>query len=84
MLEQEFEEAGETGPWWWPFWSEKGPAEQVNETETETDALKLPEPDKAAEEITTNTPIENITQSSMSEETSENNGRSVRDWVWPF
>jgi hypothetical protein len=82
MLEQEFEEAGETGPWWWPFWSEKGPAEQVNGTET--DALKLPEPDKAAEEITTNTPIENITRSSMSEETSKKNDRSVRDWVWPF
>jgi hypothetical protein len=84
MLEQEFEETGETGPWWWPFWSEKGPAEQVNETETETDALKLPEPDKAAEEITIETAVENITRSSAAEETSENNGRSVRDWVWPF
>ena len=48
MLKQEFEEASETDPWWWPFWSEKGPAEQVNGTETE--ALKVPEPDKAAEE----------------------------------
>lgn len=82
MLEQEFDEAVETGPWWWPFWSEKGPAEEVNGTET--DALKLPEPDKPAEEITTRTPVENIVESSVSEETSEKNGRSVRDWVWPF
>ncbi len=60
MFKQEFEEASETDPWWWPFWSEKGSAEQVNGTETETDALKLPEPDKAAEEITIETPVENI------------------------
>ena len=84
MLEQEFEEASETSPWWWPFWSEKGSVEQINGTETETDALKLPEPDKAAEEITIETPVENITGSSVSEETIEKNGRSVRDWVWPF
>jgi len=50
MLKQEFEEASETDPWWWPFWSEKGPAEQVNGTETETEASEVPEPDKAAEE----------------------------------
>jgi len=50
MLKQEFEEASETDPWWWPFWSEKGPAEQVNVSETKTDALEVSEPNKAAEE----------------------------------
>ena len=84
ILEQEFEEASETDPWWWPLWSEKGPAEQVNGTETKTDALEVPEPDKAAEEITTETTVENIPESTATEETSEKNSRSVRDWVWPF
>ena len=83
MFKQEFEEASETDPWWWPFWSEKGSAEQVNETETGTDALKLPEPDKAAEEITLKRLLK-ILQASVSEKTIEKNGRSVRDWVWPF
>jgi hypothetical protein len=31
MLEQEFEEAGETGPWWWPFWSEKARQSKLTE-----------------------------------------------------
>ena len=82
MFEEEFEESSETDPWWWPFWSEKGSAEQVNETET--DALEVPEPDKAAEEITIETAVGNIPESSMAEETSEKNGRSIRDWAWPF
>lgn len=82
MLEEEFEESGETDPWWWPFWSEKGPVEQVNETEAET--LEVPALDKVAEEITLDTPVENIPESSVAEETSEKNARSVRDWVWPF
>jgi hypothetical protein len=84
IIEQEFEEASETDPWWWPLWSEKGPAEQVNGTETKTDALEVPVPDKAAEEITTETTVENIPESTATEETSEKNSRSVRDWVWPF
>ena len=84
VFKQEFEEASETDPWWWPFWSEKGSAEQVNGTEAATDALEVPEPDKAAEEITIVTTVENITGSSATEETSEKNSRSVRDWVWPF
>jgi hypothetical protein len=41
-------------------------------------------PDKAAEEITTETTVENIPESTATEETSEKNSRSVRDWVWPF
>jgi hypothetical protein len=84
IIEQEFEEASETDPWWWPLWSEKGPAEQVNASETKTGALEVPVPDKAAEEITTETTVENIPESTATEETSEKNSRSVRDWVWPF
>jgi hypothetical protein len=84
MFNQEFEEASETDPWWWPFWSEKGSAEPVNGTETEADALKLPEPDEPAEEITIKTTVENIPESTATEKTSEKNSRSVRDWVWPF
>lgn len=84
MLNQEFEESRDTDPWWWPFWSEKGSAEQVSGTETATDAIEVPEPDKAAEGITIDTTVENVTGSSVAEETSEKNSRSVRDWVWPF
>ena len=84
MLKQEFEEASEKDPWWWPFWSEKGTAEQVNVTETETDVSEQSVPDKDAEEITIETPVENIKGSLVSEKTIEKNGRSVRDWVWPF
>ena len=84
MFEEEFEESSETDPWWWPFWSEKGTAEQVNVTETATDVSEQPVPDKDAEEITIGTPVENIKGSSVSEKTIEKNGRSVRDWVWPF
>ena len=84
MLKQEFEEASDTDPWWWPFWSEKDPAEQVSVTETATGALEVPEPDKVAEGITNETTVENITDSSVAEKTNEKNSRSVRDWVWPF
>lgn len=84
MLKREFEEATETDPWWWPFWSEKGTAEQVNVTETETNFSEQSVPDKDAEEITIETPVENIKGSSVSEKTIEKNSRSVRDWVWPF
>jgi len=84
ILGQEFDEASETDPWWWPFWSEKGPAEQINRIQTETDALEVPELDEVAEEITTETTVENIPESAATEETSKKNGRSVRDWVWPF
>jgi hypothetical protein len=82
MFEEEFEESSETDPWWWPFWSERGAAEQVNESETE--ALEVPEPDKSSEEITIETTVESIAESSVTEETNEKNGRSIRDWVWPF
>jgi hypothetical protein len=44
----------------------------------------MPEPDKAAESITIDTTVENVTGSSVAEETSKKNSRSVRDWVWPF
>jgi hypothetical protein len=84
MLNQEFEESRETDPWWWPFWSEKGSAEQVNGAKTATNAIEMPEPDKAAESITIDTTVENVTGSSVAEETSKKNSRSVRDWVWPF
>ncbi len=84
MLKQEFEKARETDPWWWPLWSEKGSVEQVSGTKTATDALEVPVPDKDADEITTETPVENIKGSSVSEKTIEKNSRSVRDWDWPF
>ena len=84
MFEQEFEEASETDPWWWPFWSEKVSAEQINGNETETDDSEVPELGEADEEITVGTTIENITESSVAEETSKKNDRSIRDWVWPF
>jgi hypothetical protein len=82
MLEQEFEEANETAPWWWPFWSEKPPIEPISESETESS--QAPNLDKTTEEITEEVAVENIYESLAAKETSEKNARSVRDWTWPF
>jgi hypothetical protein len=84
MLKQEFDEAGETDPWWWPFWSEKNPARQVNGSEIETESLQALELDKATEESTVETATGNISESPAAEEINEKNARSVRDWIWPF
>ena len=84
MLKQEFDEAGETDPWWWPFWSEKKPARQVNGSEIETESLQALELDKATEESTVETATGNISESPAAEEINEKNARSVRDWIWTF
>ena len=84
MLEQEFEEADETAPWWWPFWSEKPPKEPISESEIETESSQAPNLDKTTEEITVEAAVENISEPPAAEETSEKNARSVRDWTWPF
>ena len=84
MLEQEFEEADETAPWWWPFWSEKPPKEPISESEIETESSQAPNLDKTTEEITVEAAVENISKSPAAKETSEKNARSVRDWTWPF
>mgnify|MGYP006256613161 CR=1 FL=1 len=84
MLEQEFEKADETAPWWWPFWSEKPPQEPISESEIETESSQAPNLDKTTEEITVEAAVENISKSPAAKETSEKNTRSVRDWIWPF
>lgn len=84
MLEQEFEKADETAPWWWPFWSEKPPKEPISESEIEAESSQAPKLYKTAEEITVKTAVENISESLAAEETSEKSVRSVRDWTWPF
>ena len=82
MFEEEFEEPGETEPWWWPLWSEKGSAEQVNATETAT--IVVAEQDSATEENSAKASVENIFESSVHEENSKKSSSSVRDWAWPF
>ena len=84
MLEQEFEEADETAPWWWPFWSEKPPKEPISGSEIEKESSQAPNLDKTTEEITVEAAVENISKSPAAKETSEKNARSVRDWIWPF
>ena len=84
MLEQEFEKADETAPWWWPFWSEKPPKEPISESEIEAESSQAPKLDKTAEEITVKAAVENISESPAAEETSEKSARPVRDWTWPF
>jgi hypothetical protein len=47
ILEEEFGEARETDPWWWPFWSETVPAETAtgaSEAETGTGSSQEPDP----------------------------------------
>ena len=84
MFEQEFEEADETAPWWWPFWSEKAPNEPISESIVETESSQTPNLDTTVEEITVEVAVENISESPAAKETSEKNARSVRDWSWPF
>ena len=84
MLEQEFDQTGEIDPWWWPFWSEKSPARQVNGSETETESLQSQGQDKANEASTLETATGNISESPATKEINKKNARSVRDWIWPF
>lgn len=91
MLQEEFEEARETDPWWWPFWSERVAPQQDDAVQTDTDAKEMPVLDKVVEEISVEPTIENSPEAPAAEETteeepetSEKNGRTVRDWVWPF
>jgi hypothetical protein len=81
MLEEEFEEAREGDPWWWPFWSER------TITEAAPEPIPTEEFDSAALEIAPETAEVGTTADDTSEEAGESPEkmrRSARDWVWPF
>ena len=90
LLEEEYEPALETDPWWWPFWSEKTPAQENHADATtgidEADALAL------TEEQAESTPLEVMEESTedisareaVEAPKAEKKRSSARDWVWPF
>jgi len=90
LLEEEYEPALETDPWWWPFWSEKTPAQENHADATtgidEADALALTE--EQAESVPLEVMEESTEEISAREAVeapkAEKKRSSTRDWVWPF
>ncbi len=92
MLQEEFEEARETDPWWWPFWSERvvsepeEPQTQTVEspteesTETTVEAAPTEKLEKATPDIA---PETTDTEVDIPEE-APGSSKKKRDWVWPF
>lgn len=96
LLQEEYEEARETDPWWWPFWSEKpAPNPEMREATQES----MPEAAVARSEARPGfaeereaTPPEaaetvgrkGLEEAADDEQNPAKKRGSARDWVWPF
>lgn len=91
LLEEAYEKADETDPWWWPFWSEQpeaakpAPAEAVAPIQEAQSAMPAPT-NEVAEEITA---IEENTMDEAPKEAAaapeeKTKRTSKKNWVWPF
>ena len=90
LLEEEYEPALETDPWWWPFWSEKTPAQENHADATtgidEADALALTEEqaESAPLEVMEESTEDISAREAVEAPKAEKKRSSARDWVWPF
>lgn len=89
MLQEEYEEARETDPWWWPFWSERTAAEQ-EKTQTAPEPTPTEQAASATADTapaTTDAVATDTAPQEASEEAPANTQKKrsgARDWAWPF
>lgn len=88
ILQEEFEGAKDTDPWWWPFWSEKQPSAEDKTTGEPTTEL---EAEAKTSEVTPATVSEGASvnsaptpESEAPQKENEKKKTSARDWAWPF
>ena len=80
MLAEEYEEARETDPWWWPFWSEKT-APATSEADSADDSTDDNTTTTAA---TTPAPSPDAAIPTAEPEAPAAKKSSAREWIWPF
>lgn len=85
ILQEEYEAASQSDPWWWPFWSERTPSQPT------PPAVELEEADSEAtanvNPISEAAPVETEAASNETEEAAPENtskAASKPSWLWPF
>lgn len=87
LLAQGYEEATESDPWWWPFWSESQkdsatPAEDSSETtesETASNETAAVAPVAVSDDNT-----ESVDKAVEADSNKVKKKASKKDWAWPF